>query len=163
LPWLQNRFHLDSKADLNKKSSIRPLSSGVNQKRRLSVGMQPLSASNVGATTRISAEYFDHTGSLPLSAGLPTQIIRSQGLGRMLHCSVVGTSCIGARPWRRPEARTQGSAQMLLTKQETQGPAGKLICAAREQRLSWNPHKAKRRRLFCLRLVLDTPQPSSRR
>jgi CubicO group peptidase (beta-lactamase class C family) len=32
LPWLQSRSHLDSNADLNEKSSIRSMNSGVNQK-----------------------------------------------------------------------------------------------------------------------------------
>ena len=32
LPRLQSRSHLDSNADLNEKSSIRSLNSGVNQK-----------------------------------------------------------------------------------------------------------------------------------
>jgi hypothetical protein len=74
---LQCRSHI-------KKSSIRSLTSGVNQKRRLSVGMQPLSASNVGTTTWISAEYFDHTGIYPRVHGFFHDAERSRGCATRL-------------------------------------------------------------------------------
>jgi hypothetical protein len=63
--WMMQAARSLTDLDLNKKSSSRSLNSAVNQKRRLSVGMQPLSASNIGTTTWISAEYFDHTPYCP--------------------------------------------------------------------------------------------------